>query len=100
MTGNDGVIFQELQQELQDEINSYLANQISIWDLYSWLAAHVQAVADVSDPRLSDLEGQVFSLIAEWLNGYRAEANVRNELDNLVAESHTPVGIREIEPPS
>ena len=62
-------LVQELQQELQVEINSYLASQISLWDLYSWLAAHVQAIADVSDPKLSDLERQVFSLIAEWLDG-------------------------------
>ena len=92
-------LVQELQQELRAEISSYLANQISLWDLYSGLAADVQAVADVSDPKLSDLEGQVFSLIAEWLDGYGDEANVRSELGKLVAESQAPVGIREIEPP-
>src|SRR5438132_405942 len=55
-----------LTGELEDLIRGYLCQRRTLDDLREWLLDHVQDVLDSTDPRLNELDGELWLLIAEY----------------------------------
>jgi hypothetical protein len=79
-----------LARELEDLIGEYLGEHQTIGDLREWLYDHVQAVLDSSDPRLDELDGELWLLISEYDRRDRDEASIREHLGRLVPEAIPP----------
>jgi hypothetical protein len=76
-----------LATELEGLIGCYLLGTRNLEDLRSWLYDHVQAVLDSSDPRLDELEGELWLLISEYDRRDRDEASIHAALRLLLDKS-------------
>ena len=73
-----------LATELEELIRCYLLGTREMSDLRCWLYDHVQAVLDSTDPRLDELDGELWLLISEYDRRDRDEASIREALAELV----------------
>jgi hypothetical protein len=78
-----------LATELESLIRCYLLGTREMEDLREWLYDHVQAVLDSDDPRLDELDGELWLLISEYDRRDRDEASIRIALRELVPPSET-----------
>src|SRR5689334_16489269 len=69
-----------LAQMLREEIMAYVEGRQALAALRTWLADHVQEIANSDDPDVERLDGQAWILIAELDYGHRDEADVRTRL--------------------
>jgi hypothetical protein len=79
-----------LTQELKALAGAYLNKRSSLEDIRAWLIDHAQDVVDAADPRLDDLDGELWLLISEYDRRDRDEASVRTELGRLLRPALTP----------
>jgi hypothetical protein len=75
-----------LAGELEGLIGAYLLGTRTLEDLRAWLLDHVQDVLDATDPRLDELDGELWLLISEYDRRDRDEASIRAELRRLVPQ--------------
>jgi hypothetical protein len=80
-----------LTHELEALAKSYLEGRTAVEDLRHWLVEHAQGVVDAADPRLDDLDGELWLLISEWDRGDRDEASVRDDLASFLRERNNRV---------
>ncbi len=73
-----------LAHELESLTGEYLAGRQSLEDVRAWLIDHAQDVVDQEDPRLDELDGQLWLLISEHDRRDRDEASIRAELRQML----------------
>ena len=82
----DPEVTMSLAFELEALTRSYLGGRSSLEEVREWLVAHAQQVIDADDPRLDELDGELWLQISEFDRGDRDEANIRSDLEQLFRE--------------
>ena len=73
-----------LREMLREQARAYVECRSPLAELRSWLADHVQEIADAHDTALDELDGRLWSLISEFDLGHRDEASIRAELSKAL----------------
>jgi hypothetical protein len=76
----------DLKADLLRTVTACVEGQMSIRDLFLWLASHVQAIADSHDEALQAMSGELWLLLSERDADLRDEESVREDLQQLAAE--------------
>jgi len=79
-----GVVM-NIAQELRERVSAFVECRGNLRDLQTWLAAHVQAIADADDPQATRLSDELWILIAECGDRLRDEDSVRVDLAELLS---------------
>lgn len=76
-----------LVHQVREQIQRYLAEDISLHELRLWLSLpeNVQAIATSSDQAVHDLTDRVLLLVSELDYGHRDEPDVRRILTEALA---------------
>lgn len=81
----------DLALALRDQISSYVDGRSTLPALRSWLADHVQRIADSGDPDIDALDGLAWVLLSEFDYGHRDEGSIRAELRRALSTTESPV---------
>jgi hypothetical protein len=82
----DPEVTMSLAREIETLTRSYLGERASLEEIRQWLVVHAQDVVETDDPRLDQLDGELWLLISELDRGDRDEASVRVDLEQFFRE--------------
>lgn len=83
-TGMKTLLGAQLLGDLKQEIASVISGGKEVRALYDWLGSHVQTIADLDSPVLTDSADRAWIILAEYDAGLRDDDSARRALAKVV----------------